>query len=77
MLEWMDENIVPLPVRDICTFRRFKFANNVLVHPLQHASGESDCVTFKHLKIIERKKRLEKLLAEPGPKVILASDTSK
>ncbi|CAK42833.1 uncharacterized protein An16g03340 [Aspergillus niger] len=32
--------------------------------------------TFKHLRILERKKRLEKILSDQKPKVILASDTS-
>lgn len=32
--------------------------------------------TFKHLKVIERKTKLERILASEGPKVILASDTS-
>ncbi|KAJ5338415.1 hypothetical protein N7452_005143 [Penicillium brevicompactum] len=65
MLEWMDENIV----------REFEAAEST-----DNAQGQGKSkagpFTFKHLKIIERKKRLEKLLAEPGPKVILASDTS-
>lgn len=73
MLEWMDENIV----------REFEAAESTDVANGQRASGQDKSsssgagpFTFKHLKIIERKKRLEKLLAEPGPKVILASDTS-
>lgn len=65
MLEWMDENIV----------REFEAAEST-----DNAQGQNKSkagpFTFKHLKIIERKKRLEKLLSEPGPKVILASDTS-
>ncbi|CAG8878083.1 unnamed protein product [Penicillium nalgiovense] len=73
MLEWMDENIV----------REFEAAESADVTNGQRTGGQDKSsskgggpFTFKHLKIIERKKRLEKLLAEPGPKVILASDTS-
>jgi cleavage and polyadenylation specificity factor subunit 2 len=67
MLEWMDENIV----------REFEAAESTDVTsgktPANKGAGP---FTFKHLKIIERKKHLQKLLADPGPKVILASDTS-
>jgi len=73
MLEWMDENIV----------REFEAAESTDVTNGQRTGGQDKSpnkgagpFTFKHLKIIERKKRLEKLLADPGPKVILASDTS-
>lgn len=66
MLEWMDENIV----------REFEAAESTDTAPGQRTNKGGGPFTFKHLKIIERKKKLEKLLAEPGPKVILASDTS-
>lgn len=75
MLEWMDENIV----------REFEAAEGADVAAGQRASGQSQDknsgkgvgpFTFKHLKLVERKKRLEKILADQGPKVILASDTS-
>lgn len=66
MLEWMDENIV----------REFEAAESTDVPNGPKVNKSGGPFTFKHLKIIERKKRLEKLLAEPGPKVILASDTS-
>ncbi|KAJ6167026.1 hypothetical protein N7470_002473 [Penicillium chermesinum] len=74
MLEWMDENIV----------REFEAAEGA-DGAAQGASGQTQSktgksgggpFTFKHLKTIERKKRLEKLFAEEGPKVILASDVS-
>lgn len=75
MLEWMDENIV----------REFEAAEGADGTTGQKAGGQGQekgsgkgigPFTFKHLKTVERKKRLEKLLADPGPKVILASDTS-
>ncbi|CEL07479.1 Putative Cleavage and polyadenylylation specificity factor [Aspergillus calidoustus] len=74
MLEWMDESIV----------REFEAAeaadtNNQASHdPRQNkADGKGlGPFTFKHLKIVERKKKLEKLLSDGTPKVILASDSS-
>ncbi|KAJ6020686.1 hypothetical protein N7540_006190 [Penicillium herquei] len=74
MIEWMDENIV----------REFEAAEGADGATGQRASGQNQekaskgagPFTFKHLKTVERKKRLEKLLSEKGPKVILASDTS-
>ena len=80
MLEWMDENIV----------REFEATEGIEAGQDQsrlrgQRSGAqiSDKAgkgpgpfTFKHLRIVERKKRLEKLLSDGAPKVILASDTS-
>jgi cleavage and polyadenylation specificity factor subunit 2 len=82
MLEWMDESIV----------REFEAAeaadtNNQASNdprsndPRQNKADKSDGkglgpFTFKHLKIVERKKKLEKLLSDGTPKVILASDSS-
>lgn len=75
MLEWMDENIV----------REFEAAEGADAAAGQQpgtqgqdkpSKGGGGPFTFKHLKTIERKKRLEKLLEDQGPKVILASDTS-
>lgn len=75
MLEWMDENIV----------REFEAAEGADGATSQGNSGQGQSksgkggggpFTFKHLKTVERKKRLEKLLADEGPKVILASDVS-
>jgi cleavage and polyadenylation specificity factor subunit 2 len=74
MLEWMDENIV----------REFEAAEGTDATG-QKGGGQGQDKTsgksggpfhFKHLKTIERKKRLDKLLTDQGPKVILASDTS-
>ncbi|KAL3496916.1 beta-lactamase-like protein [Aspergillus germanicus] len=82
MLEWMDESIV----------REFEAAeaadtNNQASNdprsndPRQNKADKADGkglgpFTFKHLKIVERKKKLEKLLSDGTPKVILASDSS-
>ncbi|KAJ5574146.1 uncharacterized protein N7459_008573 [Penicillium hispanicum] len=74
MLEWMDENIV----------REFEAAEADATSgqkpggqgPDKSAGKGGGPFTFRHLKTVEHKKRLEKLLSDPGPKVILASDTS-
>lgn len=80
MLEWMDENIV----------REFEAAEGVdaTTGQSQNKAGNqgqsqdnggtkgAGPFTFKHLKIVERKKRMEKILTDKTPKVILASDTS-
>ncbi|KAI9374304.1 beta-lactamase-like protein [Aspergillus egyptiacus] len=79
MLEWMDESIV----------REFEAAEaadtNTGQSEGQRSSdprqGKADGkglgpFTFKHLKIVERRKKLEKLLSDGKPKVILASDSS-
>ncbi|KAJ5808573.1 hypothetical protein N7474_009842 [Penicillium riverlandense] len=71
MLEWMDENIVR-------EFEAAEGADTRTGGQNQDKGGSKGTgpFNFKHLKTVERQKRLEKLLTEPGPKVILASDTS-
>lgn len=78
MLEWMDENIV----------REFEATQGVDAATGQgqskgDAQGQdkggnkgAGPFTFKNLRIVERKKRLEKILTDGTPKVILASDSS-
>jgi cleavage and polyadenylation specificity factor subunit 2 len=78
MLEWMDESIV----------REFEAAEAADTAGQNNDGQRSDQrqgkadnkglgpFTFKHLKTIERKKKLEQLLSDPTPKVILASDSS-
>ncbi|KAJ5751651.1 hypothetical protein N7520_008568 [Penicillium odoratum] len=74
MLEWMDESII----------REFEAAEGADGATGQRPSGQGQeksakgvgPFNFKYLKTVERKKSLEKLLSEKGPKVILASDTS-
>ncbi|KAL2223224.1 putative cleavage and polyadenylylation specificity factor [Thermoascus aurantiacus ATCC 26904] len=81
MLEWMDESIV----------REFEAGEGMEATAGKNDSQQRNGVgpgqdkkvtkgagpfTFKHLKIIERKKKLEKVLATQAPKVILASDSS-
>lgn len=82
MLEWMDENIA----------REFEAAEGVDAAATQaqtksdtqrsggaqksQATKAAGPFTFKHLKIVEKRKSLEKILADQKPKVILASDSS-
>ncbi|KAL5043739.1 hypothetical protein BDW71DRAFT_187284 [Aspergillus fruticulosus] len=78
MLEWMDESIV----------REFEAAEAADTAGQNNDGERSDPrqgkadnkglgpFTFKHLKTVERKKKLEKLLGDRTPKVILASDSS-
>ncbi|KAL4942240.1 hypothetical protein BDV06DRAFT_165780 [Aspergillus oleicola] len=80
MLEWMDESIV----------REFEAAEAADTAGQSNTDGQRSNdprqgkgdakglgpFTFKHLRTVERKKKLEKLLSNPAPKVILASDSS-
>lgn len=80
MLEWMDENIV----------REFEAAEGVdaTTGQSQNKTGNqrqgqdnggakgAGPFTFKHLKLVERKKKMERILTDQTPKVILASDSS-
>ncbi|KAL4748582.1 hypothetical protein BDW72DRAFT_151125 [Aspergillus terricola var. indicus] len=78
MLEWMDESIV----------REFEAAEAADTAGQNNDGQRSDQrqgkadnkglgpFTFKHLRTCERKKKLEQLLTDPTPKVILASDSS-
>ncbi|KAI9929206.1 hypothetical protein ASPWEDRAFT_49156 [Aspergillus wentii DTO 134E9] len=81
MLEWMDENIVrefeAAEGGDAATQGQSKTDN-------QRSGGQSQDkgakgagpFSFKHLKIIERRKKLERIISDGTPKVILASDSS-
>ena len=80
MLEWMDENIV----------REFEAGEGVdgvatqtqAKSNSQRTSGQGNQTkgigpfNFKYLKIVERRRTLEKILADQKAKVILASDSS-
>ncbi|PLB40848.1 cleavage polyadenylation factor subunit CFT2 [Aspergillus candidus] len=83
MLEWMDENIVrefeAAEGVDATTGQSRSGADGQRSGGQNQGKGEEKRTgpfTFKHLKFIERRKRLEKILADPSPKVILASDSS-
>ncbi|KAF2734698.1 hypothetical protein EJ04DRAFT_602205 [Polyplosphaeria fusca] len=79
MLEWMEQGIV----------REFEAANSAQEAQEQHRGrgqqgshgrGNEDEARkpfeFRHIKLIEGKLKFSKLLAETGPRIILASDTS-
>ncbi|KAF4254215.1 hypothetical protein KXV70_000899 [Aspergillus fumigatus] len=83
MLEWMDENIVR-------EFEAAEGVDAVTGQTQSNADGQRSGgqgqgkggskglgpFTFKHLRTVERRKRLEKILTDQKPKVIIASDTS-
>ena len=77
MLEWMDDKIV----------REFETAaSNASLQQNKRGAGKSnDAISngavngpfdFKHLRLIERKTQVDKMLSRPGPRVIVASDSS-
>ncbi|KAL2815556.1 cleavage and polyadenylylation specificity factor [Aspergillus granulosus] len=79
MLEWMDESIV----REFEAAEAADTTNQSNNDPRSNDPRQNKAdgkglgpFTFKHLKIVERKKKLEKLLGDGTPKVILASDSS-
>ena len=83
MLEWMDENVV----RELETEPanagpgQQKRNQNSKHGSHQDSANQSGGMPntpfdFKYLKLIEQRKRIERLLARKGPRVILASDTS-
>ncbi|KAA8646079.1 hypothetical protein EYZ11_001921 [Aspergillus tanneri] len=83
MLEWMDENIVrefeAAEGVDATTGQSRSTGDGPRSGGTGSGKGEEKRTgpfTFKYLKIVERKKRLEKILQDPTPKVVLASDTS-
>lgn len=80
MLEWMDENIVrefeAAEGVDATTGQSQNKAGNQRQNQDNGGVKGAGPFTFKHLKIVERRKRMEKILADPTPKVILASDSS-
>ncbi|PKX91990.1 cleavage polyadenylation factor subunit CFT2 [Aspergillus novofumigatus IBT 16806] len=83
MIEWMDENIVR-------EFEAAEGVDAVTGQTQSNADGQRSGgqgqgkggskglgpFTFKHLRTVERRKRLEKILTDQKPKVIIASDTS-
>ncbi|QKX56489.1 uncharacterized protein TRUGW13939_03594 [Talaromyces rugulosus] len=83
MLEWMDESIVrefEAVEGDNATAGKGQPRTD---SQARNAPGTRDKqttklapFTLKHLKIVERKKKLEKILTDGTPKVIIASDTS-
>ncbi|KAL4980682.1 beta-lactamase-like protein [Aspergillus desertorum] len=78
MLEWMDESIVREFEAAEAADTAGQINDGQRSDPRQSKADNKGLgpFTFKHLKTVERKKKLEKLLSDPTPKVILASDSS-
>ena len=81
MLEWMDESIVREfeAAEAADTAGQGSNADGQRSNDPRQGKGDAKGLgpfTFKHLRTVERKKKLEKLLSDPTPKVILASDSS-
>lgn len=82
MLEWMDESVV----RELETepshsgLRQHKRNLSNQMHSQdsgnQGAGKSSTPFDFRYLKLVEHRKRIERLISAKGPRVILASDTS-
>ncbi|KAL8957706.1 MAG: hypothetical protein Q9193_005095 [Seirophora villosa] len=81
MLEWMDENIAKELEADEATAttkKQHKRTDSKQVggrdnQPTGKASGPFD---FKHIKLLERRKQVDKITSAKGARVILASDAS-
>ena len=80
MLEWMDENIVrELETEEATTSNRqhkrtdSKQVNNRDTQAVAKSNGPFD---FKYLRLLERKKQINKITSTKAARVILASDTS-
>lgn len=80
MLEWMDENIVrefeAAEGADAATGQNQNKSGNQKQSQDNDGDKGTSPFTFKHLKLIERKKKMEKILTDQTPKVIMASDSS-
>lgn len=80
MLEWMDEGIVrefeAVEGGDAAAVRGHKRTDSQSRNAAAKQGTKLGPFTMKHLKIVEQKKKLEKILSDGNPKVIIASDTS-
>lgn len=80
MLEWMDEGIVrefeAVEGGDAAAVRGHKRTDSQSRNAAAKQGTKLGPFTMKHLKIVEQKRKLEKILSDGNPKVIIASDTS-
>jgi cleavage and polyadenylation specificity factor subunit 2 len=75
LLEWMDDSIVrEFEGEDENTTQTHRRAGNRQVNG--QASKPSRPFQFKHVKVVEKKAQLERILKGEGPRVVLASDLS-
>ncbi|KAI9837755.1 MAG: hypothetical protein M1819_006689 [Sarea resinae] len=88
MLEWMDEGIIREFETESSGTTVQGHKRNQNLHGTSngariserkeghHSTKSTGPFDFQHLKLLERKKQIDRMLANEGPKVILASDTS-
>ncbi len=82
MLEWMDEGVArELENEHSSSSNRQHKRNTSKQTPNQDSAGQSSGKSstpfdFKYLKLLEHRKRIEKMMLIKAPKVILASDSS-
>lgn len=85
MLEWMDESVVREFESESTSAnsRQHRRTDSRQAPNQAHANRDgqgpgrtSNPFEFNHLKLLENRKRIEKLTSSKGPRVILASDTS-
>ncbi|KAL9602962.1 MAG: hypothetical protein Q9219_001487 [cf. Caloplaca sp. 3 TL-2023] len=81
MLEWMDENVVKELEADETTAtskKQHKRAGSKQVggRDNQAAGKTAGPFDFKHLRLLERKKQVDRIMSASGARVILASDAS-
>ena len=83
MREWMYENVLKELENEVTTDasnqqRRSQNGKQMSHQETGNQSGRGSNTPFdfKYVKLIEQRKRIERLLARKGPRVILASDTS-
>jgi len=82
MLEWMDESVVRELESEPSNsgprqHKRNQSKQTPNQDPASQGAGKSSTpFDFRYLKLVEHRKRIEKLISAKGPRVILASDTS-
>ncbi|KAL8695391.1 MAG: hypothetical protein Q9218_000150 [Villophora microphyllina] len=80
MLEWMDENLAKELEADEASTNRKQHKRNdskqIGGRDNQPQSKTAGPFEFKYLRMLERKKQVDKVLSRPGARVILASDSS-
>ena len=81
MLEWMDENVVREfegePQNPGNRQHKRNQSKQFNQDPVNHAQGKTNTpFDFRYMKLVESRKRVERLISTQGPRVILASDTA-
>ena len=79
MVEWMDENVTKTYESEAENRPRHKRSDSRRNNEKHEGEGGDQVAgpfSFKYLKLVERKSRIQKLLQKPGPKLIVASDSS-